>query len=207
MPGPQRPDPVFLETPRGLITPAGAWFHTTRAQLAEHYAKVLSQTELDELVHRAEVWLQSHRSLVVWLLPLMLLTLPVAWAVAVAVVVFFVWILLAPSLGNRTLSRLFEWLGWAPLQVLYYVVILSYFGSSGQYERLMAGLLWFVAMRWMLLDYLSRPFTRKLATTLYALPIADQTLRAVIISEAIRLGVSLEGFPSIARWLDDSGVA
>jgi hypothetical protein len=52
------------------------------------------------------------------------------------------------------------------------------------------------------LDFLTRPLVRRVAPRVYPLPLPDQTLRAVIFSEAIRLGISLEGFPSIARWLD-----
>jgi len=206
MPGPKRIDPVFLETPRGLLTPAGTLFRTSRQRLDENYEKVLASTELEDLVYRAELWLESHRTVAVWLVPIMLLKAPVVWTFTIGVIVFLVRRMGAPSLGNHTLARAFEWLGWVPLQMLCYVIVLSSFGAGGDYERFLVGLFWFVLIRWRVLDFISRPLTNKLAGWWYPLPLPDQMLRAVIISEAIRQRVPLDGFPSIARWFgpDDS---
>jgi len=202
MPGPKRTDPVFLETPRGLFTPTGTWFRTTVKQLKRSYPDVLAKTDLHELVYRSETWLQSHRSLALLAVPIFLLIMPVGWALGSGVVVFFAWMLLAPALGNHIMARVFEWLGWVPVQLIIYVVVLSVFGAGEEYDRLLAGLGWFVVLRWRLLDLLFRPLTVRLSARLYPLPVPDQMLRAVIFSEAIRKGISLDGFPSIARWLD-----
>jgi hypothetical protein len=206
MPGPKRTDPVFLETPRGLFTPAGTWFHTTVENLERHYSKVLAETKLDEIVYRSEIWLTSHRSLALLSVPLLLMVMPVGWAIALGIFVFLFWKLLAPALGNHTLARVFEWVGWEPAQVLLYVAALSLFGAWGEYDRLIAGVGWFIAIRWRLLDVVLRPVADLVFTRLYPMPVQDQTLRAVIISEAIRVGVPLDGFPSISKWLDDERV-
>jgi hypothetical protein len=202
MPGPKRTEPVFLDTPRGLITPAGAWFRTSASRLEASYPEVLARTELAELVYRAEVWLNSHRSVALVAVALLLLVVPPGWAIIVGVLVFFGWLTVAPSLGNRALGRILEWLGWAPIQVTLYVVVLSLFGARDQHLSLLCGVGWFVVIRWRLLDFLSRPMADAVFRRLYKLPVPDQMLRAVIFSEAIRLGIPLEGFPSIARWLD-----
>ncbi len=202
MPGPHRTNPVFLETPRGLFTPAGTWFRTTVEQLEGSYPEVLAQTDLNDLVYRSEIWLQSHRSLALLVVPIFLIVMPVGWSLGLGVVVSFGWMLLAPALGNRVFSRVLEWLGWDPMQVIFYVVVLSSFGAGGDYGRLAAGVGWFVLLRWRLLDLLVLPPAVRLSARLYPLPVPDQMLRAVIFSEAIRLGISLDGFPSIARWLD-----
>ena len=205
--GPKRTEPVFLDTPRGLFTPAGVWFRTTVEQLNENYGDVLEKTPIDDLVHRAEVWLQSHRSFALLIVPFVLMLANPIIAIPVGLVAFSGWRLLAPSLGNRTLGGLFEWLGWAPVQILFYVIVLSKFGADNMYPALIAGLAWFVLIRWGLLDLLLRPLIRSIGSRMYPLPMSDQMLRAVIFSEAIRLGIPLEGFPSIARWLDDDDEA
>jgi len=202
MAGPKRTDPVFLETPRGLFTPAGAWFRTTVEQLEGSYSDVLAQTDLDELIYRSEIWLESHRSLALLVVPVCLTIMPIGWSLGLGALVLFAWMLLAPALGNHMLSRVFEWLGWVPVQVILYVVVLSSFGAGEEYGRLLAGIGWFVVLRWRLLELLARPLTIRLSARLYPLPVPDQMLRAVIFSEAIRQGISLDGFPSIARWLD-----
>jgi len=202
MPGPKRTDPVFLETPRGLFTPAGTWFRTTLHQLEESYSSVLALTDLNELVYRSEVWLQSHRSLALLIAPVCLMTMPVGWALGLGVGVFLAWMILMPAMGNYVLFRFFEWVGWEPLQVILYVVVLSIFGAEAQYGRLLAGVGWFVVLRWRLIDLLFRPLVNRITAKLYALPVPDQMLRAVIFSEAIRQGIPLEGFPSIAKWLE-----
>jgi hypothetical protein len=199
---PKRTEPVFLETPRGLLTPEGTWFRTSVQQLTGSYPEVLARSNIDDLIHRSEVWLHSHRSIALLVVALLLFLLPPGWAVAIGCVVFLGWLLIAPSLGNRVLANLFEWLGWAPVQVFIYVVILSVFGASDRYAELLFGVAWFVAIRWRLLDLISRPVANRLFARLYSLPVPDQMLRAVIFSEAIRLGIPLEGFPSIAKWLD-----
>ena len=73
----------------------------------------------------------------------------------------------------------------------------------GCIQPCLTGLGWFILIRWGLLDLLLRPLIEWMTRRMYPLPMPDQMLRAVIHSEAIRLGIPLEGFPSIARWLED----
>jgi hypothetical protein len=100
------------------------------------------------------------------------------------------------------MGRVFEWLGWAPVQIVFYVIVLSKFGADDDYVALVAGLSWFIVIRWGLLDLVLRPIISLASRRMYPLPPPDQMLRAAIFSEAIRLGIPLDGFPSIAKWLE-----
>jgi hypothetical protein len=65
------------------------------------------------------------------------------------------------------------------------------------------GLAGFILLRWGLLARLTEPVARRLRAWLYALPLEDQALRAVIIRYALRERVSLPQIDAIeARMLE-----
>ncbi len=188
--------PAYLSTPRGMFTPAGTQFHTTEEDVQAFAGPVLGVASLGDLVRQAEVWLHSPRTLALWLMPLLLMVLPV-WAAAVGgLAVYIGWSLLAPSMGNATGARLFEHLDNVGFQFILYVAVLGWLASWPDFAKIALGLLWFILLRWRVMNLILTPLLKPLWQALYPLPHTDQMLRATIVSTALAHNLSL---PEIDR--------
>jgi len=192
----------YLETPRGILSRGGLFFHTTVANLEESYGEVLDKVSLSRLIDRAELWLTSHRAITLWSMIPLLAFASIPVACGLGLVVFVLWKSIAPALGNGWLDQPLRLLSSVAGQLVGYVVAMSWLGATENYPALIAGLIAFAIIRWQLLDYFLNPVTSQLHRRLFPLPVHDQMLRAVIHAAAIRLRIPLPQFPSIARWME-----
>ncbi|MEM1268943.1 MAG: hypothetical protein AAGI08_02740 [Bacteroidota bacterium] len=192
-------DEGYLDTPRGIITTAGTWFRITEKALRQYAGPVLEAVPLRELLERAETWVRSPQTLGLWImLPLLALPAPVAGVSALLVVVL--WKLLAPSFGGVLGAKVFALLETVWLQVIAYVLVLGFFANWPDFAKVALGLVWFIALRWKLVDLALNPLLKSVLSRLYPLPPTDQSLRAVIRAVAIKRGLSL---PEIDRMRSD----
>lgn len=190
---------TYVDTPRGIFTAAGIWFRTTEAMLAEYAGAVLDHEPLSTLLERAEVWLRSPQTLALWGLLAALPLIPPLPAALVAVTIYVGWSVLGPSFVNRVLARLLRVLDTVWVQVLGYVIGLSWIAEQGQYVALGVGLGGFILLRWGLVKMATAPLVRKLQRALYELPVPDQVLRGVLIQTALRHGSSLPELDAMER--------
>jgi hypothetical protein len=72
-----------------------------------------------------------------------------------------------------------------------YVAVLGWLASWPDFEKVTLGLVWFVALRWKVIDLVTKPIVKPLWSQWYSLSLPDQMLRAVIVSSALRFRVSL----------------
>ncbi len=186
----------FISTPQGVFTASGYWFQATEEMLRSYAGPVLERVSLEELLRRAVRWLRSPQVLALWALPALLMVLSPLAAVLATLVLYAAWGVLSPSLASRHVARLWGLLDNVFLQGLYYVFMLSIVAAQGQYAAMAAGLVGFVAFRWGGVAWLLRPLLRPVQRALYALPVADQVLRAFILRAALEYGVDL---PQIER--------
>src|SRR5690606_26205907 len=100
---PKRPaasDATFVETPAGLFTAGGVWFHTSEASLRAYAKSVLQRVPLPELLAQAQVWLRSAQTLALWVLPFVLLAVPPLPAALGALVLYVAWRALSPAFAS-----------------------------------------------------------------------------------------------------------
>ncbi len=194
----------YVDTPYGLLTEGGRWYHVTESDVEEYAGAVLNHVPLAQLLRWADTWVDSARTVTVWALPLMLWGLPVGWAVGGALTLFVVWALLSPSLPSLLAVRAVSALDHVLAQALYYVVAMSAVAAAEMYAALGAGLLGFVLLRWGVLEWAAGYVVRPLRRALYPLPVADQVLRGLIVRVALKHRLSLPQVDDITKDILDN---
>ena len=200
---PARQAPAYVDTPAGLLSADGTHYRTTEPLLREYAGPVVEAVGLGTLLQRAGVWLRSPQTITTLLLPILLFALPWWGAVAVALLVYALWSAAAPGLVAPGFIGTLKVLEHPVVQGLLYVGVLSAFASSGNLAAMWTGVAGFVALRLGLVAAVLGPVIRPIQQTLHPLPPADQTLRALIVREALLRGVSLPGIDAIEAKVRD----
>ena len=196
---PARDVPAYVDTPGGIVSADGTRFHTTEKLLREYAGGVIDAVGLDVLVRRTGVWLRSPQTLAVWVLPALLAFVPWWFALALALALYTSWTVAAPGLALPGVARAAAVLEHPVVQGLVYVGALSAFAAAGMFAALWTGVAGFVALRLGAVAAAVRPALAGVLDSLYPLPPADQTLRAFIIREGVRRGVTLPGVGEVER--------
>jgi len=194
----------YIDTPYGLLTEGGRWYHVREKDVEEYAGTVLDHVPLEQLLRWADTWVDSARTVTVWALPLMLWGLPVEWAVGGALTLFVAWALLSPALPSLLAVRAVSALDHVLAQALYYVVAMSAVAAAEMYGALGAGLVGFVLLRWGVLEWAIGYVVRPLRRALYPLPVADQVLRGLIVRVALKHRLSLPQVDDITRDILDN---
>lgn len=189
----------YIDTPYGLLTEGGRWYHVTEQDVQEYAGAVLDHVPLGQLLRWADSWIESARTVVAWALPGMLWGLPAEWAGGSAVLLFVAWALLSPALPSLLAVRLVSMLDHVLAQAFYYVTTMSALAAAEMYAALGVGLLGFVLLRWGVLGAAIGYIVRPLRQMLYPLPVADQVLRGLIVRVALKHRLSLPQVDDITR--------
>lgn len=196
--------PPYIDTPYGLLTEGGRWYHVTEQDVKEYAGAVLDHVPLEQLLRWADTWIDSARTIVIWVLPLLLWGLPVGWAVGCAFLLLLVWAVLSPALTSLLVVRVVSVLDHVLAQALYYVAIMSAFAAAEMYPALGAGLFGFVLLRWGVLEWAIGYVVRPLQRSIYPLPVADQVLRGLIVRVALKHRLSLPQVDDITKDILDN---
>ena len=194
---PVREVPAYVDTPVGLRSADGVHYRTTEPLLREYAGPVVDAVGLATLLRRAGAWLRSPLTVAVLVLPVLLMVLPWWAALGLAVVLYALWSAVAPGAVWSGAARVFLVLEQPVVQGLVYIGVLSAFAAAGHYAAVWAGVAGFIAFRLGLVTALLRPVVDAMQGALYSLPPADQTLRALLVREAIRRGITLPGLETI----------
>jgi hypothetical protein len=188
---PDEESPTYVDTPYGLMTAAGRWYHIPEADVRDYAGAVLDHVSLDRLVQWADAWVDSPRTVTLWLLPPLLWALSPGWAAGGGLALYVVWALASPAWPSVSAAWAASGLSHAVVQGLYYVATLSVFAAGEQYAAVGVGLAAFVLFRWGVVDWALRRGLRPLRRRLYPLPVTDQVLRGLIVRAALKYRVSV----------------
>lgn len=197
-------DASYIDTPYGIFTAAGVWFHTTEEALREYAAPVLNQVSLSTLIEWAETWIRSPQILTLWLLPLLLLVMHPALGIGAALVIYASAALLSPAVVHPVAARVLRGLDIVAVQGIFYVFMLSILAAQDQLVSVGIGLVGFIMLRWRLIEKALDPVLQPLFDRLYPLPVADQILRAFIIRTAVRHKLDLPQVDAIENEILDN---
>lgn len=184
-------DASYVDTPYGIFTAEGIWFHIREDGLRRYAAALLDDIALEQLLQRAALWLRSPQIVTVWMLPVALWFLPPVAAALLIPGLFMTWRVLSPSMVSEMAARVADWLDVPVVQGLYYVFVLSILAAQGRYTALTVGLVGFVLLRWGLIERAIKPLVQPLIGSMYTLPLPDQILRAFIVRMALNRRLSL----------------
>lgn len=183
--------PAYVDTPYGIMTAAGRWYHIPEEDVREYAGAVLDHVSLDRLVQWADTWMDSPRIVTLWVVPLLLWALPLGWAVGGAILLYVGWVLASPALPSVGAVRAASGLSHTLVQGGYYAITLSYLASTEQYAAVGTGLAVFVLFRWGIVGWAFGAVLRPLRRRLYPLPATDQVLRGLIVRAALKYRVSV----------------
>lgn len=183
--------PAYVDTPYGMVTASGRWYHIREEDLLTYAGDVFDHVSLEQLVRWADCWIDSPRTVALWSLPVLMWGLPVTWAVVATLAVYCGWALVSPAIPSTRVAWVVSGLSSPLVQGAYYAAALSLFAMGERFAVVGIGLLAFVLFRWGLVGWVARLGLRPVQRWLYPLPITDQVLRALILRAALRYRVSV----------------
>jgi hypothetical protein len=194
---PARDVPLYVDTPAGLLSADGVHYRTTEGLLREYADEVVEAVGLGPLLLKAGVWLRSGQTVAVLLLPALLFALPWWAALGTTLLLYALWSAAVPGLVLPAAIPTFKVLEQPVVQGLVYIGVLSAFAAAGMYAAVWTGVAGFIVFRLGLAERALEPVVRPIQQSLHPLPPADQTLRTLIVREALRRGISLPGIEAI----------
>ena len=194
---PVREAPFYVDTPAGLLAADGTHYRTTEPLLREYAGEVVDAVGVGPLLRAAGVWLRSPQTLAALFLPALLLVMPWWGAAGTALLLYALWSAAAPGFVSPALAGPLRVLEHPVAQGLIYVGVLSAFAAAGRYGAVWTGVAGFVALRLGAVGAALGPVVGPMQEALYPLPAPDQTLRSLIVREALRRGVTLSGMERV----------
>jgi len=194
----------FVELPTGIFTSSGIWFHTSEDYLREFANEVIDRVGFKNVLKQAATWVNSQEAVcAICLLGFLFVMDPVA-ALALALVVYFLWFVWSPLFVAPGLSKAVAICSSSLLQGALFIVGLSVLGRDGQILAVGVGLLGFFLIRWGIFRWIV--VTGLSRTNSGALPREDRILRTLLVRHAVSMGItlpSLEPFENRIReiWL------
>lgn len=179
---------TFIETPRGIFTAAGNWFHTTTGRLRNYAPGLLKKHNLEKIIQDAEIWVRSADSLSIILFMGLLYFVNIQ--VAFIFTLFFLpfWHLNKSAFVNIASTRLMKLIDYEIFQVALSIAVLSYMGMNELYYSLITGLLFFFFLKfgWYrnLTDYVFRRQPNQLTLN-------DRVLKMVILRYAMYENINI----------------
>ena len=189
--------PPYIDTPAGILSAGGVHFHTTEAMLETYAGPLLEREPLATFVRRAETWLEAPRALAIVSTPLWLFAFGWPWALLCILATYVGGALALPSAASRWGAAVVRWLANPGVQAVWLLASLWGLSAMGRTAAVWAGLAAFVVLRVGLAERLLGPLLARGQARLYALPVADQVLRAFLVRGALRHGVPLPGLAEI----------
>jgi hypothetical protein len=186
----RHPDSHYIETPRGIFTSAGNWFHITGAALDKYAPGLLEIHSLETMIKKAEVWIRSADNIGI-ILFMLLLYLSGPWP-AVLITLFFVpvWHINKSSVINLPLTGLLTVIDKEIVVVIVAMLVLSWMGVTGEYLSVFLGVAVFCVLKFGWLRFLVEWVYEKLLHG--TLLLNDRVLKMIIINYAIRENIPVK---------------
>ena len=192
-----RSNPPYVESPKGIFTVNGYWYHTSEKDLIDYAGGVLKHEPIVSLLGKADTWQRVASTLVLWISLILLWKVNAFIALGVAMTSYVILEWISPILISHWAFPTLKVLNNVLVQAAAYVVFLSYLGQEGKYVSLLAGFFIFISLRWRLWDALFQPLVRWGRNKLYAVPFEDKILKNVILKAALNYHVPIKELDEI----------
>ncbi len=186
----RHPDSHFIETPRGIFTSAGNWFHITSAALEKYAPGLLEIHSLEKLIKKAEVWIRSADNIGI-ILFMLLLYLSGLWP-AMLITLFFVpvWHINKSSVISNSLTGLLSVIDKEIVVVIVAMIVLSWMGITGEYLSVFLGISVFCVLKFGWFRFLIEWTYQKVFRG--TLLLNDRVLKMIILNYAIRENIPVK---------------
>lgn len=177
----------WIDTPNGIFTSDGIWFHTREKDLIRYTKSLVEHVSLKELVRDASIWVKSGDALSIYLLTILGFFYDGWLAIAAALTFFVIWLFIRPALVSTYLSRPLLWMSKDMPLILLAVFSFSRRGNNGEYIELTALLITFLVFKF---SWLSQAFARIMERSKTSIHlINDRILKMLILRSCQKYGV------------------
>ncbi len=177
-------DSHYIETPRGIFTSAGNWFHITKDSLDTYAPGLLKKQPLEKLIKKAEVWIRSVDNLGIVLFMLLLYSQNLAVAATSILLFVPVWHINKSSFISLPLTAVLSVIDKEIFVVLLSVLVLSWMGITDQYLSVFLGIVFFCILKFGWFRWLVEWLYGKISNT--SMLLNDRVLKMIILKYAIK---------------------
>ena len=189
----------WVETPEGIFTAEGLWFHVAVSDLTSFAPDVVSRYEMDGLLSMATSWVRLPQTMGILSLAAFLPGFE-WWQAALGSVLVWLFLSVAsPSTVVVAPLKALRFLHHPVVQGLIYVLVLSAMASSGNNAALATGLTGFILFRWQIVSRALNPIADRLRKPLSPLAVTDTILRNLTMRLALRHGYDVGGTADMQR--------
>lgn len=178
--------PVYIDTPAGIFTTSGNWFHTSTKDLESYAPGLFAEQSVRSVIKDAEVWIRTTDSLTILFFFAIMLSVSVQAAAVFSLIFMPLWYINKSAFTYPGISKILKLLDYEFVVVLIAVASLSVFGINEQYYNLTLGFLFFFLFKF--------GWYRKLIDRLYhkrntgKLTLNDRLLRMMVVKYAQAAG-------------------
>jgi hypothetical protein len=192
--------PGYVETPFGIVTAGGNWFHTTREQIESIAPQIFEHCSLQELILAAEEWVKSTDSLSLLLYFVLCLILPPVPSALLVLLFFGFWFTQKSALATSYLTTVLRWINKDGTLIITAGIFLSWMGMTNQFIALGIGIVYYFLFKLGLLRWAIQTLFRKYRK---GLPLNDRLLKMLILKYAIRYGIEVPEINQMDRQIRD----
>ncbi len=183
-------DQHYIETPRGIFTSAGNWFHITKKALDTYAPGLLKKQPLEKLLKKAEVWIRSADNLGILLFMILLYTHGLVVAGITTLLFVPIWHITKSNFLSLPLTALLTITDKEIFVVLVSVLSLSWMGITDQYLSVVIGILVFCVLKFGWFRWLVEWFYSKKSQG--NLLLNDRVLKMIILKYAIKEDIAVK---------------
>ncbi len=180
----RQPDSHFIETPRGIFTSAGNWFHITSEALEKYAPGLLKIHSLEKLIKQSEIWIRSADNIGIVLFMLLLYFSGLYPALLITLLFVPVWHINKSSVISIPLTSLLWVIDKEIVVVIVSMLVLSWMGITGEYASVFLGIIVFCVLKFGWFRFSVEWLYGKLIQG--TLLLNDRVLKMIILKHAIR---------------------
>jgi len=180
----RQPDSHFIETPRGIFTSAGNWFHITSEALERYAPGLLKVHSLEKLIKQSEIWIRSADNIGIVLFMLLLYFSGLYPALLITFFFVPVWHINKSSVISIPLTNFLWLIDKEIVVVIISMLVLSWMGIAGEYASVFVGIVVFCVLKFGWLRFIVEWLYGKMIQG--TLLLNDRVLKMVILKHAIR---------------------
>lgn len=189
----------YVETPAGIFTTAGHWFHTTGKQIDEYAPGLTRRYPLGELLRFAEQWVVSPDSVSLVIFLILSLFMNCIIAEIISLIFFLFWYFNKSAFISVAGTTIIRFLNIEVVLVVLGVLMISVKGINGDYLQVILGFLFFFLYKF---GWLRRLLDRQWKDRSKGIPLNDRIIRMLVIKYSLHEGIDVKE-KNIIRWEKD----
>lgn len=191
----------FTETPLGIITSRGEWFHITRDLLEQKVPNLFEEIPFKVLVSKSLDWVDSSRQITTILTMSLALYIDPYLALLSGILFYFWWDFNKSAFAGKWTSYIIYLLTRELIPVLLSVWTLSQLGQAGEYAAMSALFIFFLLLRFRVMRKLSQRLYDRF--TNYKLTLNDRVILMLSYKLALSEGLQVPAIQGMQQAVFD----